>query len=369
MSASSTEATRIESWTAPESIKCALAQLRYQMSSNSLSNYYGILEGEVRARYLKTREDRVDVDLKSDEGSLWRAHESALVRPRKRTGEPSLMDLKVELGHRMLDNCRLCERRCGAKRSSMETGHCGVLEARVSSEFLHMGEEPDLVPSYTIFFSGCTFNCVFCQNWDISTKPDSGTTISARTLAKMIESKSGRTDRGAGSGSPLRLARNVNWVGGDPTSNLPYILEVLRECRANLPQVWNSNMYLTEEAMRLLDGIIDVYLTDFKYGNDECALRLSNAPNYMRIIERNHITARAQAEMIIRHLVLPGHIECCTRPVLSWIAENLHDVKVNVMAQYHPEHRASNYEEISKPLRLTEYRKALEIAEQLGLDA
>jgi putative pyruvate formate lyase activating enzyme len=120
--------------------------------------------------------------------------------------------------------------------------------------------------------------------------------------------------------------------------------------------------------MRLLDGIIDVYLTDFKYGNDECALRLSNAPNYMRIIERNHITARAQAELIIRHLVLPGHIECCTRPVLTWIAENLHDVKVNVMAQYHPEHRASNYEEISKPLRLTEYRKALEIAEQLGLD-
>jgi putative pyruvate formate lyase activating enzyme len=338
------------------------------MSSNSLLNYRRILKGDERAKYLKAKQARVDVALESDEAILWNAHEHALRHPRQRMGETSLLDLKVELGHRMLDNCRLCERRCGARRSSMEKGHCGVLGARISSEFLHMGEEPDLVPSYTVFFSGCTFNCVFCQNWDISTRPGSGITIGPRALARMIESKICGADRPGGPGGSLRLARNVNWVGGDPTSNLPYVLDVLRECKANLPQVWNSNMYLTEDAMRLLDGIIDVYLTDFKYGNDKCALRLSNAPDYLRIIERNHITARGQAEMIIRHLVLPGHVECCTRPVLSWVAENLQDVMVNVMAQYRPEHRAANYEEISQPLSLAEHRKALKIAEQLGLE-
>jgi putative pyruvate formate lyase activating enzyme len=113
---------------------------------------------------------------------------------------------------------------------------------------------------------------------------------------------------------------------------------------------------------------MDVHLTDFKYGNDNCARRLSKIPNYTKIVERNHILARQSAEMIIRHLVLPGHIECCTRPVLSWIAENLDDVKVNVMGQYRPEHRASEYEEIARGLKMKEYQSALAIAEELGLD-
>jgi putative pyruvate formate lyase activating enzyme len=166
----------------------------------------------------------------------------------------------------------------------------------------------------------------------------------------------------------LGRARNVNWVGGDPTSNLPFILTVLRECSADIPQVWNSNMYLTEESMRLLDGVIDVYLTDFKYGNDKCALRLSNAPEYMRIVTRNHLMAKKNAEMIVRHLVLPGHVECCTLPALTWISENLKDVKVNVMSQYRPEHRAREFPELSGYLTEEDYYRSLKIAERLGLD-
>lgn len=338
------------------------------MPSNSLSRYYRILDGDEKANYLKTKEDRVDIELESDQKSLWKAHASALLRSEPRNGKISLLDLKIELGRQMLDSCQLCERSCKARRSSGEIGHCGVSGAKIGSEFLHMGEEPDLVPSYTIFFCGCTFNCVYCQNWDISTRPDAGMVIPPRTMARMIESKVIGSERGPESRSVRSLARNVNWVGGDPTSNMPYILEVLRECRANLPQVWNSNMYLSEKGMELLARVIDVYLTDFKYGNDKCALRLSNAPDYMRIIQRNHRLARAQAEMIVRHMVLPGHVECCTRPALSWIAENLQNVKVNVMAQYRPEHRAKNFGEISMPLRLAEYRKALDIAEKLGLE-
>jgi putative pyruvate formate lyase activating enzyme len=163
-------------------------------------------------------------------------------------------------------------------------------------------------------------------------------------------------------------ARNVNWVGGEPTPNLPFILAVLRECSADIPQVWNSNMYMTENSMKLLSGVVDVFLTDFKYGNDECARRLSNAPDYMRIVKRNHLIARESAEVIIRHLVLPGHIECCTRPALEWIAENLQHVKVNVMGQYHPEYKAREYVEISRPIAGDEFGRSIEIAENLGLD-
>ena len=337
------------------------------MSGKALLHYCKILDGDEQARYLKAKRVAVDIDLDTDSESLWKAHDSALGSSREshdNDNRTSLLDLKVELARRMLAECELCERRCRANRSEGCKGHCGVLEPRISSDFLHMGEEPDLVPSYTIFFSGCTFNCVFCQNWDISTRPTGGVEMSAESVARMIELKA----KGERGGPLLGRAKNVNWVGGDPTSNLPFILKVLEECDANLPQVWNSNMYLTEESMRLLTGVVDVYLTDFKYGNDACALRLSNAPDYMRIIERNHLLGRQHAEMIIRHLVLPGHVECCTRPALNWISENLIDVKVNVMAQYHPEHRAKEFPEIAGPLRMSEFRAAMKIADERGLD-
>jgi len=338
------------------------------MLGHALSNYYRILDGEDTAKYLRTKEHIVTVDLSDNEHELWSLHDSALLRGAQTVEGMSFLDLKMELAHRMLDRCNLCERRCGAKRSAGEKGHCGVIEPRISSEFIHMGEEPDLVPSYTIFFSGCTFECVFCQNWDISTKPTSGIQMSADMVARMIEDKVASKYPSNQRLRNAHFARNVNWVGGDPTSNLPFILEVLRECSANIPQVWNSNMYLTEESLKLLDGVIDVYLTDFKYGNDKCALRLSNAPDYMRIVERNHRLARVQAEMIVRHLVLPGHVECCSRPILNWIAKNLSHVKVNVMAQYRPAHRAKGFKEIDRPLAMSEYSRAVEIANGLGLD-
>ena len=338
------------------------------MPGHALSNYYRILDGEDTAKYLRTKEHTVAVDLTENEHELWSVHDSAILRGTQTVEGISFLDLKMVLAHRMLDRCSLCERRCGAKRSAGEKGHCGVIEPRISSEFIHMGEEPDLVPSYTIFFSGCTFECVFCQNWDISTKPTSGIQMSPDMVARMIEDKVANEHPSSQRLRTAHFARNVNWVGGDPTSNLPFILEVLRECSANIPQVWNSNMYLTEESLKLLDGAIDVYLTDFKYGNDKCALRLSNAPDYLRIVGRNHRLARAQAEMIVRHLVLPGHVECCSRPILNWIAKNLSDVKVNVMAQYRPAHRAKEFKEIDSPLAMSEYRRAVEIADGLGLD-
>lgn len=337
------------------------------MASKPLERYYAILCGDEKAHYLSTREAKAQVDLSSTTDDLWTVHRGGL-SVHEHAQEISLLQLKTELARRLSSPCTICERRCRTMRSEGKAGHCGVLEARVTSEFLHMGEEPDLVPSYTVFFAGCTFDCVFCQNWDISTRPRSGVVIPPGDLARMIETRAQATGRPTPRQRHTGTARNVNWVGGDPSSNLLYILRTLSECRADIPQVWNSNMYLTEAAMALLDGVVDVYLTDFKYGNDACALRLSNAPDYMRIITRNHLLARKNAEMIIRHLVLPGHVECCTRPALTWIASNLRDVKVNVMAQYRPEHKARDHPDISRRLRAHEYEEAVGIADRLGLE-
>ncbi|MFH1403477.1 MAG: radical SAM protein [Candidatus Altiarchaeota archaeon] len=260
---------------------------------------------------------------------------------------------KISLAREILGSCAFCERKCGADRASGVRGYCGVLEPRVSSQFIHPGEEPEIIPSYTIFFAGCTFKCVFCQNWDTSQDPSNGVQITAEKLAAMILETAGL---------------NVNWVGGDPTPNIPYMLEVLSLLDRSIPQVWNSNMYLTLESMSLLEGVIDLYLTDFKYGNDRCGKRLSDAPGYFDVVSRNHLMASQQADMIIRHLVMPGHVECCSKPVLDWIGLNLGDsVRVNVMDQYRPEYRASRINGIDRRLSSDEFNEVWDYAVGLGL--
>lgn len=227
-----------------------------------LPKYHQILEEQGMAQYLDCKHIPVSFERTQSTDDLWHTHDEALqlIKVQNILPKPSLLDLKIELADRLFHSCCFCEHRCKVNRKE-SIGKCGVKESRIASEFLHFGEEHVLVPSYTIFFSGCTFNCAFCQNWDISQFP-CGTTIEPQQLVTVIEQ---RKKQGA---------RNVNWVGGDPTPNLLYILKVLQQLDSNIPQVWNSNMYCSEETMKLLHEVIDLYLTDFKYGNDSCAKRL-----------------------------------------------------------------------------------------------
>lgn len=284
-----------------------------------LEKYYEILEGKRKSKYLVNK---------------------------------NRMEKLIEKAEEIYRNCHFCEHRCHINRYE-KVGKCRVKETSIASHFYHYGEEPMLIPSYTIFFSGCTFYCVYCQNWDIS-QYEAGIYIEPEKMAFLIEKAEGK-------------ARNVNWVGGEPTPHLLYILKVLKECNANLPQIWNSNMYCSNETMDILNYIIDVYLTDFKYGNDKCAYRLSKIKNYWEIVTRNHEIAYRQGEMIIRHLVLPNHVECCSKPIIEWIAENVPEAIVNVMDQYYPTYKAFEYEEINRRLSLEEYNKAYNYAKKLGL--
>lgn len=322
---------------------------------SALPRYFDVIQGNGLPAYIQCKYVPVSYDTKEETGTLWRKHDDALqtfhiseVKP-----ELSLLDLKRELASRIFRNCCFCERRCGIDRTQ-ENGSCKVKQAAVASEFLHLGEERVLIPSYTIFFSGCTFHCVFCQNWDIS-QHSKGVHVPPETLAGMIET---RKKQGA---------LNVNWVGGDPTPNLPYILDTLKQCETYLPQIWNSNMYCSIETMKLLNGVIDLYLTDFKYGNDHCALRLSDIKNYMMVVKRNHQIAYQQGEMIIRHLVMPNHISCCSKPILRWIAKSIPHALVNIMGQYHPEYQAFMYEDISRHPSTNEIQEVVKTAEELQI--
>lgn len=278
--------------------------------------------------------------------------ESFLETPK---ASPSLLDLKVAIVDRMMEKCHCCGWRCEVNRKTGEKGFCRLTDlSNYASEFLHMGEEPELVPSHTIFFTGCTFACVYCQNWDISTCPEAGTRIEPRKLAKLIDLRR------------MHGAKNVNFV--TPTPHVHTVLKIIREMSVNTPVIWNSNMYHSPEIAKILEGVVDVYLGDFKYGNDECARKLSKIKNYLEVVQPNFEFAYKTADVLLRHLVLPGHLECCTRPIAEWVAKHIPQIRFNLMFQYRPCYRAAEYPEIDRYLTPEEEAEAIEIVSGAGIE-
>jgi putative pyruvate formate lyase activating enzyme len=269
--------------------------------------------------------------------------------------KPSLLDLKVAIADRMMEKCHYCGWRCEVNRKTGELGFCRLTDlSNYASEFLHMGEEPELVPSHTVFFTGCTFACIYCQNWDISTSPQVGIRIEPRKLAKMIDLRR------------MHGAKNVNFV--TPTPHTHTILKTIREIYVNTPVIWNSNMYYSPEIAELLEGIVDVYLADFKYGNDACAKKYSKVNNYLETVQPNFEFAYKTAEILLRHLILPGHLECCTRPIAEWVAKNIPKVRFNLMFQYHPSYRTREYPEMERQLTPEEEAEAINIIREAGIE-
>lgn len=327
----------------------------------ALSGYFEVMLNKKLSKFKVA--SMIKAEESNDIESLWDEHKriqeefsdtyDRMSKMERGRADFSYLDLKIKIADKIFEDCHLCERRCYVNRN-VSRGFCRVGKARIASEFIHIGEEAPLVPSHTIFFTGCTFKCVYCQNWDISQYPESGMKWSEEKLARTIDIR-----RQEGS-------RNVNFVGGEPTPNTPYILRTMSLCRENIPVVWNSNFYMSTETMDLLDGFVDLFLTDFKYGNGGCAGRLSSVENYWEIVTRNHILA-SSSDMLIRHLVLPNHIECCTKPILEWISQNLgEETVINIMGQYRPTYMAEEYEEIARFPYPHEMEEAISYAKGLG---
>lgn len=345
--------------------------LKDKGARRSLRRYFGILENRFHPKFQIA--SRIPVEFTGDETDreLWDIHEAALqeyFRTESKLDsdkmrleelpkpEKSLLDLKSAIAYRLLEKCCFCERRCSVNRVKGELGFCGCGETfLLSSMFHHLGEEPELVPSGTVFSIGCNLVCLHCQNWTISQRYESGEPLSPEQLARRID----KLRRGG--------CRNCNMVGGDPTPWLHVWIETFRYVKTSIPTVWNSNSYYSVEAASLLKGFIDVYLLDFKYGNDRCAEKISAAPRYVETCKRNHLEALRSGELIIRILLLPEHIDCCAKPILEWIAENLGVwVRVNIMDQYTPHWRAYEIPELRRRLNREEYKEVLDYARELG---
>jgi putative pyruvate formate lyase activating enzyme len=349
----------------------AVAVPEDERARKSLRRYFSILQDDKPAKFVLAK--RLPAEFRETDSleRLWEKHASLadvfqgfesevdegktfekLPLPKQ-----SYLDLKIEIAGRIVQSCHFCTRRCGVNRLTTGLGYCGCGKTMaVSSIFPHLGEEPELVPSGTIFTMGCTMRCRHCQNWTISQWKEDGTEYAPEELAKEIE----ELRRGG--------CRNANLVGGEPTPWLWRWLQTFHYVGVNVPVVWNSNSYYSEETARLLAGFVDVYLLDFKYGPGDCALRISDAPDYWEVCTRNHLDAKKDGELIIRVLVLPGHLECCAKPILNWIAENLGaETRVNLMFQYRPEWRAHEIPELRRRLSKAEIDTATKLAERAGL--
>ncbi|MBS3737328.1 MAG: radical SAM protein [Candidatus Bipolaricaulota bacterium] len=285
---------------------------------------------------------------------------------------PELEDRVEELREKLKD-CSLCPLECGVDRLNGERGRCNSGEELLVSSFApHHGEERPLVGQYgsgTVFLSNCNLDCVYCQNYELSQLGRGRAMTPGEVAEGMLELQS-------------KGCHNINWVS--PTHFLPQLVESLVKAidgGLEVPIVYNSGGYDSLETLRLLDGMVDVYMPDMKYANDECGLKYSGVPDYWKVNKRIvkemyrqvgdlkiDDSGVARRGLLIRHLVLPEGI-AGTEKVLRFVGEELsRNSYVNVMDQYRPCWKASEYGELGRSVTGEELEKAFDLARKMGLD-
>jgi len=288
-------------------------------------------------------------------------------------------ELKVRIRElkKLLEECRLCGRKCGVNRLIGERGYCGSgKDLEVASSCVHRGEEPVLTGGLgvgNIFLGRCNMKCVFCQNHTISQPEGNSASYRGTSAVELAEKLLQFQKQGCPSSGFV-----------SPTHYAPQIFEALgvaAERGFSLPVIYNTNGYDSMELLSLLDGLVDIYLPDFKYWNSEYGYIYSDTLDYPETARksiremfrqvgtlRTDSTGTAAGGLIIRLLVLPGGI-AGTADVLRFIADELgNDVFVSLMSQYYPAHKALSFPPIARKLRLKEYAEAVRILEELGFE-
>lgn len=296
--------------------------------------------------------------------TLWALHASASGSDpapgnpgERQENTATLLGLKSELARRSLMACDLCALRCGADRWSGERGACGSSRnAHYTRCFLNWSEERHLTPGISVFLSGCNWECVYCQ-YPENLDTQAGPVLEPSKLASRIESL---WQQGGA---------NVHWVGGNPDQHLWAVLETLAACRQRVSVVWNSNGYASKMTLRLLNGIVDTHIVDFRHWPASCAERYGVPSDSQEVIKRNlKLIASQDCELIVRHLQLPGHFSCCTTPILRWLAKEIPQASLNLMhGQYRPAFQAHRYPEINRRLTAEECGQAERLARSLNL--
>ncbi|MCJ7657307.1 MAG: radical SAM protein [Candidatus Atribacteria bacterium] len=282
-------------------------------------------------------------------------------------------DRRIEKAYALLSSCEVCPHKCRVNRLKGERGFCrSGEEVMISSYNNHFGEEPPLVGNFgsgTIFFTNCNLKCVYCQNYPIS-QLGNGNKVTLQELAKIMLALQ------------KRKCHNINLV--TPTHFVPQILKSLKlaiKMGLFIPIVYNTSGYDSVNALRLLDGVVDIYLPDARYADNEIAIKYSSAPDYFEIMKKAlkemhrqvgdlalDKTGVARSGLIVRHLVLPEGLSG-TKKIMHFIAREISPhTYISLMAQYFPAYQAGQFPPLSRRIDKEEYRKALQAFKEEGLE-
>ena len=280
---------------------------------------------------------------------------------------------RIKDAEQILESCQICPHQCGVNRIAGEKGLCrSTAQVMISSHNAHFGEEPPISGihgSGTIFFTNCTLRCVFCQNYPIS-QLGNGNPVSISQLSEMMLDLQ------------KRGCHNINLV--TPTHFVPQIIAALGQASKgglSIPIVYNTSGYESLATLKLLDGIVDIYMPDAKYADNAIAQRYSGAKNYFPVLKdalremhrqvgdlKVDRAGVAVSGLLIRHLVLPDNI-AGTDQILPWIAQNISQkTYISLMSQYFPAYRAVEHPSLSRSINRKEYHKARHILEQCGFE-
>jgi putative pyruvate formate lyase activating enzyme len=282
-------------------------------------------------------------------------------------------DRRIEKAYKLISSCEVCPHQCRINRLKGEQGFCrSGEEVVVSSYNAHFGEEPPLVGNFgsgTIFFTNCNLKCVYCQNYPIS-QLGNGNQVTLQELAKIMLALQ------------KRKCHNINLV--TPTHFVPQILKSLKlaiKLGLCIPIVYNTSGYELVETLKLLDNIVDIYLPDARYADNEIAREYSSAPDYFEIMKKAlkemyrqvgdlalDQAGVARSGLIVRHLILPEGLSG-TRKIMRFIARGISPhTYISLMAQYFPAYQADQFPLLSRRINRKEYREALQALKEEGLE-
>ncbi len=269
----------------------------------------------------------------------------------------ALARARAPLARAALTHCHLCAHHCGVDRVAGERGVCQAgAQARVFSAQAEVSDELELIPVFAIALSGCDLRCDFCITGADSWNARAGEPLSVEKIARHAT-------------AALEFgARTIMILGGEPTIHLPAALDIVAALPDDARLIWKTNAHASAQARGLLDGLFDLWLADYKFGNDVCAQRLSRTPRYTAVVQENLRWAAGHSQLIVRHLLMPGHLDCCWRPVAQWIATELPDVKVNLRPGFWPAWQAARHPELRARVSVSDGRRAETVARQLGLN-
>jgi putative pyruvate formate lyase activating enzyme len=266
-------------------------------------------------------------------------------------------DKKINEVKEIMKNCTLCEFRCHIDRLSSQAEVC-KLDANTYylRDFINIWEELGPIPCYTILFNGCCFKCPYCILGHMIQKPQMGFLFHPEEFIKRIKII---YENGI---------NNIIFLGGEPVVHLLSLFKVLKSLPPSIKKNLYSYLYLPEKTVELLAGSFDLFLAEYRYGSDQCAMKYSAAKNYTGTIQKNLLYLKSSSKVIIRHLMLPGHMECCYRPMVNWLAENMPEVKLSLGNEYIPVYKARHFPEINRRVNDLEYQLAVSIAKEVGLE-